>query len=63
MSIIKRWIFTILCLVLAIACYVFGVPAGGALFLLTGLILEVLFWRGLFDRLRKKDISLVSKNT
>ena len=30
MNIIKRWICTILCMVLAIACYVFGIPAGGA---------------------------------
>ena len=55
MNIFKRWIFTVLCLPLAISCYVYGVPVGGALFLLAGIVFELLFWFGLIGRLRKKD--------
>ena len=55
MDIFKRWIFTIICLPLAISCYVYGVPVGGALFLLAGIAFELLFWIGLFGRLGKKD--------
>ena len=50
MKTFKRFIVTALCLLAAIFCYVFGVPAGGALFLVLGLIFEGLFWLGIFRR-------------
>lgn len=46
----KRFIFTALCLLAAISCYLFGVPAGGVLFLILGFVLEVIFWTRVFRR-------------
>jgi len=43
-----------LALILAIACYVFGAPAGGAIFLLLGVFFEGLFWLRLFGRTNKR---------
>ena len=57
MKIAKRWALTVLCLVLAIACYAFGVPAGGTLFLLAGIVFEILFWVGLLGRRHKNPTS------
>ncbi len=45
-----RVIVAITCLIGAIACYVSGVPTGGAIFLALGLTLESLFWIGLVGR-------------
>lgn len=50
MEFMKRWIITVLCLFAAIACYVFGIPAGGVFFLILGLLLEGIFWTRLFKR-------------
>lgn len=50
MNSIKRLIIAIFCFFAAIACYVFGVPAGGALFLLLGVVLEGAFWVMLFRK-------------
>ena len=36
-----------LCLLAAVICYVFGVPAGGGVFIVLGLLFETLFWIGL----------------
>ncbi|WP_201276910.1 hypothetical protein [Microbulbifer sp. ALW1] len=54
MKTIKRLLVAVTCLFAAIACYVFGIPAGGALFLILGLLLEGLFWHQLLRR-RKAD--------
>ena len=35
---------------MAIGCYVFGIPAGGAVFFILGLVFELLFWVGIFGR-------------
>lgn len=52
MSTIKRVLIAFACLFAAIACYVFGIPAGGAIFLVLGLLLEGLFWFQLTRRKR-----------
>lgn len=45
-----RLLIAVLCLFAAIACYVFGTPAGGLLFLLLGVALEGVFWMMLFRK-------------
>ncbi len=50
---LKRIIFTLLCFFAAIACYVFGIPAGGIVFLALGMSFEVLFWFGLLGKKKK----------
>lgn len=54
MKLLQRWLITLLCLFAAIACYVFGIPAGGAIFLVLGVVLEGLFWVRLFKRKPQK---------
>lgn len=48
MKLIKRIAFTTFCFFAAIGCYVFGIPAGGILFFIMGIVFEVMFWAGLF---------------
>ena len=50
MKSIKRFIVTALCLLAAVSCYLFGVPIGGALFLILGLSFEGIFWIRVFRR-------------
>ena len=50
MNILKRVFLTLFCFFAAIGCYVFGIPAGGAVFFVLGLIFEVLFWFGVFGK-------------
>ena len=50
MDFLKRWMITVFCLFAAIACYTFGIPAGGILFLVFGVLLEGIFWTRLFKR-------------
>ena len=38
------------CLLLAVVCYVLGVPAGGGVFILLGIIFESFFWFGLLKK-------------
>jgi len=54
MRILYRVAIVIACFFAAIACYVFGIPAGGAIFLVFGLAFEGMFWMGLFSRKRIK---------
>ncbi|MCG8609240.1 MAG: hypothetical protein MI864_01775 [Pseudomonadales bacterium] len=54
MKVITRILLSIACLFAAIACYTFGIPAGGILFLFLGFMLEGLFWFGLFGQKRQK---------
>ena len=46
----KRITITALCLLVAIACYVLGAEAGGALFLVAGIFFEGTFWLRVFRR-------------
>jgi len=55
MEFIKRFIVVIICFFAATACYTFGIPRGGVLFLLAGLVFEGLFWFGLLGRNSKQD--------
>ena len=55
MTLIVRVLLAVFCLFAAVACYVFGVPAGGATFLLIGLLLEGLFWFGLLGHRRQQS--------
>lgn len=48
MSTIYRVVLIVGCFFSAIACYVFGVPAGGVVFVVLGVIFEGLFWVGIF---------------
>ncbi|MEY4589901.1 MAG: hypothetical protein RL497_1977 [Pseudomonadota bacterium] len=50
MNVITRVVIVVACFFAAIACYSFGVPAGGVIFLLAGLMLEGMFWRGIFGK-------------
>ena len=50
MRILARVVLVILCFFAGIACYVFGVPAGGLIFIAFGLVFESLFWLGIFGR-------------
>ncbi len=50
MTIIKRVFLTLLCFFAAIGCYVFGIPAGGAVFFVLGIVFEGLFWIGIFGK-------------
>jgi hypothetical protein len=50
---LKRITVALLFLLAAIACYVFGVPVGGAFFLALGVVFEGIFWVKLFKRKRK----------
>jgi hypothetical protein len=50
----SRYAITVLCLLLAIACYALGVPTGGFLFLLLGIFFEGMFWIRLFRRNKTK---------
>jgi len=50
---INRVVISIACLFAAIGCYVFGVPVGGGLFLLAGLVFEGMFWFGIFGKKKK----------
>ena len=53
MKILTRTLTAVFCLFAAIACYVFGVPVGGAVFIVLGLMFEGLFWTGVFGRKKK----------
>jgi hypothetical protein len=48
-----RVVIVVACLFAAIGCYFFGVPAGGVVFLLLGLIFEGMFWFGIFGKWKK----------
>jgi hypothetical protein len=54
MNVVYRVLLIVLFFFAAIACYVFGVPAGGIVFLILGLIFEGLFWTGVFGRKKSK---------
>jgi hypothetical protein len=43
-----RVIILLDCLLVAVACYAVGLSAGGTIFLVLGVVFEVLFWLGLF---------------
>lgn len=51
---IYRVLIAFFCLFLALACYAFGVPGGGAVFLVLGVLLEGLFWFGILG-VRKRN--------
>ena len=53
---IRRVFVVPVCFFAAIACYSFGVPAGGVIFIILGVLFEGLFWRGVFGA-RKKPTS------
>lgn len=50
MKLLLRIALTTLCFFAAIACYSFGVPVGGLVFIVLGVIFEGLFWTGIFGR-------------
>lgn len=50
---IVRVAVIVLCLFAAIGCYAFGIPVGGVIFLVAGLIFEALFWLGIFGKWKK----------
>jgi len=55
MNMIFRVLLIVACFFAAIACYVFGVPVGGIVFVILGVIFEGLFWIGIFGK--KKRVS------
>ncbi len=50
-----RVFLTLFFLMVAAACYIFGMNAGGFAFILVGLVFEALFWFGVFAR--EEDLS------
>ncbi len=55
MKLLQRILFTVLCFFAAIACYVFGIPAGGIVFFILGLVFELMFWLGVFGKKKKNE--------
>ena len=55
MNFLKRVLITVFCFFAAIACYVFGIPAGGIIFFILGLVFETMFWFGIFGKKAKKQ--------
>ena len=55
MDFLKRVLITVFFLFTAIACYVFGIPAGGVIFLVLGVAFEAMFWVGIFGKKSKKQ--------
>lgn len=53
MNIFIRVALIILFFFAAIACYTFGVPVGGVLFIILGIVFEGMFWFGIFGKKRK----------
>ncbi|MDO3381131.1 hypothetical protein [Gilvimarinus algae] len=53
MKVLLRVVFVIACFFAAVACWQFGVPIGGGLFIVLGLVFEGLFWTGIFGRKKK----------
>ena len=53
MSSILRLAVIVVCLFVAIGCYVFGVPADSIVFLVAGVIFEAMFWLGIFGKWKK----------
>lgn len=54
MKVINRLVIIVACLFAAIGCYSFGVPAGGVVFLLAGLMFESMFWMGIFGKKKNR---------
>jgi len=54
MKLLQRILFTVLCFFAAIACYVFGIPAGGIIFFIFGMVFELMFWLGVFGKKKQK---------
>ncbi len=50
MNMVYRVTLSLFCLVAAIGCYVFGIPVGGVVFFILGLVFEGLFWFGIFGK-------------
>lgn len=50
MRFIYRVLVVVACFFAAIACYSFGIPAGGIVFFILGIIFEGLFWTGIFGK-------------
>jgi len=53
LKVIARVLFLVFCFFAAIASYAFGIPAGGIVFLVLGIVFEGLFWAGIFGRKKK----------
>ena len=50
----KRILIAVACLLAAIGCYVFGIPAGGIAFLVLGVIFEGMFWLSILGKKRNQ---------
>ena len=61
MNILWRVLLVVLCFFAAIACYVFGLPAGGVVFFILGILFEGLFWLGIFGRKKQVYVRKVSQ--
>lgn len=48
MKVLVRIAVVVVCFFAAIACYMYRAPAGGAIFILAGLLFEGAFWIGVF---------------
>ena len=59
MSTVFRALLILVFFFAAIACYVFGAPVGGALFIVFGALCEVLFWVGIFGTKNDEKTTLM----
>ncbi len=50
MNVIKRVLLSLCFFFAAIGCYVFGIPVGGVVFFIFGLVFEGLFWFGVLGK-------------
>lgn len=53
MNISTRVAFVVFCLFAAIACYVVSYPTGIAIFIVLGMIFEMMFWKGIFGKKKR----------
>lgn len=55
MNKLTRIAVTMACLLLAMVCYLIGIPAGSFVFLILGVGFELLFWFGVFGGIKKPE--------
>lgn len=54
MTIPKRFLYLAFLILAAIICYIIGSSSGIIIFVILGIILELIFWLGLFSKPSKK---------
>ncbi len=58
---VSRYVIIIACLLASIVCYAMGVHAGILVFVLLGLVFEMVFWMGIAKRSSVDEDTALSK--